>query len=273
MEKDKLLKLEQSFRDRERKWYSWISLVLSFKKDAIEHLRQIYQTVEPGTILDDDLTITSKSAILHSSKHSYIYEYAGFGHYGNDCKPWPFEDESLWPWTRSRVPTPHLNRDVWNIVFSKLCPKDILNLGQVCRILRIYAHDDRAWIKRFERPWTSYRNINAPIDLRRDHATLRFYLNMCIPNSNEKLHNMKFETTEQYFISTPKGNFSIQRPKGKKSFRYFWGLFYTSRIRVTLKDIQSSLKAFLNDGRSLREYWSKESPVWFLSQFKELADK
>ncbi len=221
--------------------------------------------------MDSDLKISTRFAILHSSKHSYIYTFGQFGHYGNNCTPWPFEDETLWPWTRSREPTPHLGRDVWNIIFGKLSPCDILNLGKVCRILRVYAHDDRAWISRFEHPWKFYRNLNACTDLRRDRRAMNFFLNACVPFSRAKTVVIKTAFEESYLIPTEKGNFGIRRSRGKKNFTFFWGSTFTSRFSCSLNDMILQIMRFLTDGKVLREYWLTESPVRFVRQFIELS--
>ncbi len=165
----------------------WIKLINLYRRDAAAELRSIYLRLvqnDTGSIPSIDLDVTSNDfGILHSLHHVYIYHFDSFQlvHYGNDCRPWPVSDMTLWPWTAAAKEAPRMNRDVWNLIFTWLSPFDVLSVGGVCRQLREYAHDKRAW-KHLEGISTNWKFYQKLIKGRNEQSIVTNFLKLiCVP--------------------------------------------------------------------------------------------
>jgi len=253
----------------------WIRLVGSFRFDATVELSKIYQTLEPDTVLDDD-TVSNASGFLHSSKHVYIYQFDSWEpriHYGNSCKLWPVDNKSLWPWSVALKEVPRLVRDIWNIIFCKLAPCDILALGKVCRQLREYAHDPRAW-KHFTGlsvDWKFYRDLKK---CKWEYVIVQNFIRLiCVPHG---YGNGQIDRKNQYGVTTYQiGELRFQKEAKKRSYIFAADQWSICPYKFTVPRMRAHLKEFLNKCTgNFKAYPLEKSPVkgWIgFTQFIDLT--
>lgn len=239
----------------------WIRLVHSFRHDASAELSKIYRTLEPETVLDDD-TVSNSSGLLHSSKHVYIYQFDNWQriHYGNNCKLWPVDDKSLWPWSVASKEVPRLVRDIWNIIFNKLSPCDILALGKVSRQLRDYAHDPRAW-KHFTGlsvDWRFYRNV---LKCKLEHNIVEDFLKLiCVPHGYG--NDIIIRKEEYGRIDYQIGTLRFLKEVKKRSYIFATDQWSISPLTFTVPRMRTYLKEFLkNCTGNFRAYPLDKSPI------------
>ena len=223
--------------------HEWIGLVVRYRHDAVPELSKIYEKL-CGNAVDAD-TVSNDCGILHSSRHVYIYRFDLFQlvHYGNDCKRWPVEDKSLWPWCVAEKEPPRMVRDVWNLIFAHLSPFDILSVGRVNTQLREYAHGVHAW-KRYISISTDWRYYTSLLDGSSNNKLICFFLrHVCIPHEyrNVKiLTGTKQDGTTYYRI----GNLFFEKGPRKRSYMFRSGQL-TATIKYTLPLIRSRVISLL----------------------------
>jgi len=193
----------------------WLGLITKYQRDAATELSQIYQALT-GTIVDED-TVSDAYGILHSSEHVYIYRF-GQIHYGNDCNPWPIGDKTLWPWVAAAREPPRMVRDVWNLIFAKLAPYDILACGKVCRQLRDYAHDTRAW-KKFAPLSTDWRFFSSLSTQDEPTIVCQFIKILCVPY-NYGNGNVVKSMTDDYGHRYQIGQFYLLKGYRKRTYSF-----------------------------------------------------
>lgn len=239
-------------------------LIGAYSRDATAELSKIYRKLVPDAVLDEDVR-SGGEGILHSNNHVYIYRFTVWERcdicYGNDGALWPIEDETLWPWTAAKRLTPWMNKDVWNLIFHRLAPYDILSLRQVCRQLRKYVQDPRAWqhFDGLSTNWRFYQNLLS-CQKKKTFAIPHFLCLICVPHGygNGKVVR---GAKDDYYI----GEITLERKFKKRNYTFSTSsrtVFYFREHQISFNHIVEELKMFLKQCRGdWKNYPRKYSPL------------
>jgi hypothetical protein len=239
---------------------TWTQLVRAYAHDATVELSKLYCELNPSAPPLDGDTVSDKKGFLHSSRHVYIYRYKDMVHFGNKCIPWPVQDKSYWPWSVALTEAPRMVRDVWNLIFHQLAPNDILALGNVCRQLREFAHDERAWehFKGLSCDWKFYRNLKTCTD---PTIYIPNYLRICCvpPNYGDgkviRIIDASGDTV--YRI----GDIILRKGYKKRNYFFAYLNYISQRSTESNLIIYERLLLFLKNCNDYKTYASRYSPI------------